>query len=164
PWKAPGATGIQVGVLRRAAGTLGDAMLSVYNRALHERRLPASWMEATMLPIPKDAEWNGDLKRVRPMMLLDTRRKACFRVLTTRRAAAIDAHTVLNEANVGFRAGAQPADKIMMVRAASDVCRRTKRTLYATQVDVKGAFDSVTLATLGDSLRRIRVPDGFIAL
>ena len=163
-WKAPGSSGITAGMIKAAMPVLGQDLAGVFTIMLRNAYIPGKWLDAIMLPIPKDKDWTGSLDRVRSIMLLDVFRKLFLHIVTDRLTVELDRGHALSDWNVGFRRGLHGPDKVAMIRSARDVCAATDRTLFLTQFDVAKAFDSVSLSSLIASFKRVRMPEILIDL
>src|SRR4029079_3918297 len=131
--KAPGLSGIATGMIRQAIPVIGTLLASVYTLMLETGDIPKAWLWAVMHPIAKDREWNGNLDRVRPIMLLDTLRKVFMAIITDRFTHEIERCGVMSPWNVGFRRDLCGQDNVMMIRAMRDLAEQQGVPLYFTQ-------------------------------
>ena len=117
-----------------------------------------------VVPIPKTAEFTGNLDQVRPIALLESTRKIFSAVMTRRLQMAMEQHQVLRGFNMGFRANRQAADLASAIQGLCEASHTARKPIDLLSLDVRRAYDSVSLATLQRSLRRIRVPEGYIRM
>ena len=71
---------------------------------------------------------------------------------------------MLRGLNLGFRANRQAADLAFAIQGLCEASRLAEKPIELLSLDVRRAYDSVSLTTLQHSLRRIRVPEGYIRL
>ena len=117
-----------------------------------------------VVPIPKTAEFTGDLDQLYPIALLESTRRILSAVLTRRPRMAIDQHQALRGSNVSIRANRQAADLASAIQGLCEASHTARKPIDLLSLDVRRAYDSVSLATLQRSLRRIRVPEGYIRM
>ncbi|PFX26424.1 hypothetical protein AWC38_SpisGene8894 [Stylophora pistillata] len=67
PSKAQGPDGIPVWVLKENADLLAGPVSVILNSSFHESRLPPSWKEADVVPVPKQRPINDINKHLRPI-------------------------------------------------------------------------------------------------
>ncbi len=61
--------------------------------------IPDDWKQAYLYPIPKPIDWQSDLTNTRPLILLDTMRKAVMKLLTNRLSRIMAKHNILKGNN-----------------------------------------------------------------
>lgn len=69
PSKAQGPDGIPVWLLKENADLLAGPVSVILNSSFHESRLPPSWKEADVVPVPKQRPINDINKHLRPISL-----------------------------------------------------------------------------------------------
>jgi len=65
---------------------------------------------------------------------------------------------------MGFRVNRQAADLAFAIQGLCEASRMANEPIDLLSLDVRRAYDSVPLTTLQHSLRRIRVPEGYIRM
>jgi hypothetical protein len=163
--KAPGKSGL-VNELWTHVGTRceNELRLLLLNECLRLEDIPTPWKQSVIVPIPKTAEFTGNLDQLRPIALLESSRKILSAILTRRLSQAMEKHRVLRGLNLGFRANRQAADLAFAIQGLCEASRVAGKPIELLSLDVRRAYDSVSLPTLQRSLRRIRVPEGYIRL
>ena len=101
-----------------------------------------------IVPIPKTAEFSGNLDQLRPIALLESSRKALSAILTRRLSQAIEKHGVLRGLNLGFRPNRQAADLAFAIQGLCEASRVAEKPIELLSLDVRRAYDSVSLTTL----------------
>jgi ribonuclease HI/exonuclease III len=162
--KAPGKSGLINELWVYAGLKCKRALLLLLNECLRLEDIPEDWKKGVVVPIPKTAEFTGNLDQLRPITLLESTRKVFSAVLTRRLQQVIERRKVLNGFNLGFRANRQAADLAFAIQGLCEASRTAGRPIDLLSLDVRRAYDSVSLTTLQHSLRRIRVPEGYIRL
>ena len=66
PSKAHGPDGIPAWLLKENADLLAGPVSAILNYSFHESRLPPSWKEADVVPVPKQRPINDINKHLRP--------------------------------------------------------------------------------------------------
>ena len=162
--KAPGKSGLTNELWIHAGLDCEEAFRLLLNECLRHEDIPTSWKQSLIIPIPKTTEFTGDLDKLRPIALLETSRKVLSAVLTRRLRQVIEQHQVLRGFNLGFRANRQAQDLAFAIQGLCEACRVAEKPIDLLSLDVRRAYDSVSLPTLQHSLRRIRVPEGYIRM
>jgi exonuclease III/ribonuclease HI len=162
--KAPGPTGIPNEIYAKMGLGGQQALLVLLNGIIRRGYLPRRWMRGTLIPIPKDQPWTGDLNRLRPIALLEAGRKILSSILTKRLGEIIHGRKVLTGGNYGFTPGQRTGDFVHVLRAVMDEAAASRQGLEVLLMDIKRAYDSVSWVSLAASLRRCRVPQGYISL
>ena len=70
--KAQGPDGIPVWLLKENADPLAGPVSEILNSLFHETRLPPSWKEADVVPVPKQRRIDDINKHLRPISLTTT--------------------------------------------------------------------------------------------
>jgi exonuclease III/ribonuclease HI len=160
--KAPGLSGLVNELWTHAHLKCGAVLRLLLNECLRHEDIPAPWKQSVIVPIPKTAEFLGDLDKLRPISLLETTRKVLSTILTRRLQGVVEKRQVLRGLNLGFRAGRQAADLAFAIQGLCETSRMAGKALELLSLDIRRAYDSVSLSTLQQSLRRIRVPEAYI--
>ena len=162
--KAPGLSGLINELWTHAEWKCSAVLRLLLNECLRHEDIPAPWKQSVIMPIPKTAEFTGNLDQLRPIALLESTRKVLSTILTRRLQGAIEQHQVLRGLNLGFRANRQAADLAFAIQGLCEASRTAGKALELLSLDVRRAYDSVSLTTLQHSLRRIRVPEAYIRM
>ena len=162
--KAPGLSGLVNELWIHAGPDCVKALQLLLNECLRREDIPTGWKKGVVVPIPKTAEFTGNLDQLRPITLLESTRKVFSAVMTRRLQQAIEQHPVLRGFNLGFRANRQAADLAFAIQGLCEASHTAGQPIDLLSLDVRRAYDSVSLATLQYSLRRLRVPEGYISL
>ena len=107
--KSPGEDGIQSELLKLGGEEIHKVLAKLYNECLKQRKIPATWNNATMILIFKKGDKN-DIKNYRPISLLSAMYKLFTRIITARIEKQLDFHQPREQA--GFRRGFSTMDHI----------------------------------------------------
>jgi hypothetical protein len=92
--KAPGKSGLINELWIHAGPDCRTAFRLLLNECLRLEDIPTSWKQSVVVPIPKTAEFTGNLDQLRPIALLESSRKALSAILTRRLSQAMEQHRV----------------------------------------------------------------------
>ena len=162
--KAPGKSGLINELWIHASPRCHELLRLLLNECLAHEDIPEDWKQSVIVPIPKTAEFTGNLDQLRPIALLEATRKILSAVLTRRLRMAIEQHQVLRGFNMGFRANRRATDLAFAIQGLCEASHTAGKPIDLLSLDVRRAYDSVSLDTLQRSLRRIRVPEGYIRM
>jgi exonuclease III/ribonuclease HI len=162
--KAPGPTGIPNEIYKRMGKGCQQTLLALLNGIMQLGHLPRRWMRGTLVPIPKDQPWTGDLNRLRPIALLEAGRKILSSILTRRLGDIIHGRRVLTGGNYGFTPGQRTGDFVHVLRAVMDEASHNRQGLEVLLMDIKRAYDSVSWVSMARALQRCRIPERYISL
>ena len=133
--------------------------------ACGERTSPQPGSKAWSSRSPRRAEFTGNLDQLRPITLLESTRKIFSAILTQTTPARSSSST---ECSAGSTWASerirQAADLAFAIQGLCEASHMAGRPIDLLSLDVRRAYDSVSLTTLQHSLRRIRVPEGYIRM
>src|ERR1043165_4936457 len=82
--KAAGVSGITYEMIRYASKQYKLHLLNLFNGCLKTGLTPTNWKYALLYPIPKPMEWECDINKTRPIVLLEIFRKVFSKIITRR--------------------------------------------------------------------------------
>ena len=162
--KAPGKSGLINELWTHAGPRCKDVLRLLLNECLRLEDIPTPWKQSVIVPIPKTPEFTGNLDQLRPIALLESSRKILSAILTRRLSKPWSSTECSRGLNLGFRANRQAADLAFAIQGLCEASHLAEKPLELLSLDVRRAYDSVSLTTLQHSLRRIRVPEGYIRM
>jgi exonuclease III/ribonuclease HI len=159
---APGPSGISYPLIKK----VGPLALRVFRQlasiCIQEGEIPVKWKLSKLYPIPKGENWNYNLANVRPIILLETFRKAVVRIITHRLDKIIVKHNILQGPNFAGLSGDSTAGPIHIMNNIIEDARQKNNELWVLFQDMRKAFDSVSLEMLKKALLRIKLPNTLI--
>lgn len=141
--KSPGPDGIPAEVIKAAAATVPDILLTVMNTALQRGKFPDIWKTATLKLIPK--EGNSELTpKYRPLCMINGTAKLFEHLINHRLTRELENNGGLSPRQHAFR---QKRSCITAIEAVTDFHDKTRRrgAGWVTAIillDVKNAFNS----------------------
>ena len=159
--KAPGKSGLVNELWIHAGYTCKHALRALLNECLHHHEdIPTSWKQSVVVPIPKTAEQSsaGISTSCVPSPSSSRRARSSRPAILTRRLTHPPRPSRATKCSVGSTWASERTAKQRTSRLPSRGC--VKQAIELLSLDVRRAYDSVSLTTLQRSLRRIlRVPD-----
>eukprot|EP00741_Cyanophora_paradoxa_P023954 tig00021692_g23132.t1 len=140
-------------------------LLSLVAEAIRLRDMPDAVCQGNILGITKQGEWDGDIdNNLRPITLQEVALKLTTGLLNARLSRTIHENGFLRGANYGFRPGCSTDDALHVFNAVLEDAKQYKKPVYVLLQDIRRAYDSVSWESMELSMRRLRVPEGYIEL
>lgn len=161
--KAAGPDGVLSEVIRALPTNARKLLADLFTAFLESQSTPDSWRHCRIYTIHK----SGDAARCsnyRPISLQSVVYKTFASILTRRLTKHVEKHSLLSNAQGGFRANRTCAEKIDLL---SQLVKRHKAKGMESHVlfaDIKKAYDSVPIDALLGTLADHRLDPNFIAL
>ena len=160
--KSAGPSGLPCEFFIRMDDSLLIILEKILGAILRTGQLPAAWKKASIFPISKKGDYDGDLGNLRPITLIDTGRKMFSSLLTTRLSKIMHRHQVLKGLNFGGAEGQQGLDAVHILQTCIDDATIVGKQLQILSLDIKRAYDSVPHQSLEASLQRLKLPQSYI--
>jgi hypothetical protein len=121
---------------------------------------------ANVYPIPKPHEFEGLLKNIRPITLLETARKLLVKILYLRLSKILASHHVFQDGNFAGLPGSSTAPPITILDQLLRNCRFVNfdSPLWIVSQDISKAFDLIDLNMLRLFLLCLKFPVSLIQL
>ena len=130
-------------------------LLKIFNNILDIEEIPRSWSNIHMCLLHKKGDIN-DPNNFRSISLLNHITKLFTTVLTERLFNWVEDRNILQEEQFGFRPGRGCVDAIFTLHSAVSINTRLPgRKVYASFVDFKRAFDSISHSLFWSKLSKI---------
>ena len=127
--KAPGPTGITKELIMGAGEECIKFLQTAYQICMEVGDSPNTWAKSTMCPIPKTADWGGDLSKVRPIVLVEVAAKGLESIWATRLQAVFLEHPhILRGQNFSVLPRTSTDAPLVMMKAVLDTCKETGRS------------------------------------
>ena len=131
----------------------------LFNEILQTGLTSKEWSQGTIYPIPKPKEWENNLNITRPITLLDTCRKIFTKAIANRLAQIFTTHHILSEHNWAALPRNSTQDPIHILQAIIEYIKENNQQAWILCQDMSKAYDSVHIATLKKTLKRIKIPE-----
>src|SRR5260363_70527 len=161
---APGISGIGYTLLRRIGPKTKAYILKLLNKILKEGIYPRKWKIGMIFLIPKIAEWDLTMQKMRPIMLLEAARKCFVRIMQRRLSKAIVKKQILKGLNFAGLPGESTQEPLHIINNLIEGAREKDTELWIVLLDIKKAFNSVSLEGLKAAMKRISFPTQLIHL
>ncbi|GMF35540.1 unnamed protein product [Phytophthora fragariaefolia] len=148
--RASGTDDIPAEILKYGAPVLAPRFAELINTSF-EQGLPLALGEDTLLCLPKPNKPRGQCSSLRPIVLLNTVRKAISPIVLARISPAVD--TYLSSHQSGFRKHRNTVDAVW---AHKRLCARVqcyREVIHVLGIDLARAFDTIDREKLLDVLR-----------
>ena len=155
PNKATGGDGVPARLLRGLSDEIGPALANLINNTLLTRRVPQSWRQATVTPVPKKS---NPLKPsdYRPISILDQMSKLWERHIEH----LLEDFSWTSNQQFGFKKMASTGDALLQAqRTVLQLSSAQKKVqISLMSLDLCKAFDRVPTDRILESLRERKVP------
>src|SRR6266480_3571206 len=142
-------------LIAKAPPTAHDMFRKLAAICYNTAKVPDQWKLTQMYPIPKPSDWEYNLGRTRPIILLECIRKLCTKVMTRRLADICASHEILKGPNfMGLRGESTKIPLHTLANVIEDA-KEKKKELWIAFQDMAKAFDSIGMTPLRKSLQRL---------
>ena len=164
---APGQDEVSTGVWKVAlqgSPSLLKHVTTLFTACLRTATFPTPWKTSVILPFIKDAQKEKSMSNIRPISLQACLGKLFSKLLAHRLGSIFARHPILNPSQRGFIIGGATAKCIDELIDTWEWSRKGGCELYTLFYDIKQAYDSVETDVLTRAMRRLHLPEAFIAL
>src|ERR1051325_8528817 len=162
--KAAGPSKITNEMLQHLGSTLSKHLWQFVCACLRLNDAPSAWKSAELYPIPKPKEWFCDLNNTRPIVLLETTRKAMIRLLNNRLAKIMVDHQVLKGNQFAGLPGTSTFEPLHILNEIVQDAKEQKQEIWVLFQDLSKAYDRVNIPMLRKAMECIKLPSSFINL
>ena len=128
-------------MLRHLPDCALDALLVIFNHLWESGEFPASWREATVIPLLKPGKSGADPLHYRPISLTSCLCKLMEKLVNARLSWFLESKNILAEAQCGFRRNRSTVDHLITLDTVIRTAFRQRRHVGAVFFDVEGAYD-----------------------
>lgn len=161
---APGLDGICNSHLKELSVVNKHNLLNSLNRVLSTGNIPDSWLHYKVIPLRKKACDPNLASSYRSIALASCLRKIFERILNSRLEWFLESRSALSKSQFGFRRAKSTKDNILSLWCAILLSFAKKEFLFASFLDIKGAFDWANIIYLIQKLEATGAPDYFCYL
>ncbi|GBB86000.1 hypothetical protein RclHR1_12440003 [Rhizophagus clarus] len=126
--------------------------------------IPDEWKKATIYLIPKPKLFFANLTNTRPIMLLETPRKAFISLLNRRLSRILKNNNVLKGNQFAALPGNSTFEPIRMINEIIQDAKENNKELWLLSQDLGKAYDRVNIFMLEKAMKRIKILPNFIKI
>lgn len=161
PSKATGPDGIPAWLLKENADLFADPIADIINQSFKEQRLPQSWKEADIVPIPKQKPIKDVNKHLRPISLTPVLSKIAEEYVVDHIKPAILAK--VDEHRYGTVPGSNTTIALIsMIHAWLSATDGNGATVRVVLFDFRKAFELIDHTILMQKLSTFGLPSGIV--
>ena len=163
PNKAPGPSGITIEMLKAMDDDNMERLLDTMNDVVVKGgKVPKSWNETILRPLPKTEAGLYDISKTRPIALMEVALKLMERVIFSRINKVIDDNNMLREEQYGGINARQMQDPIRILAELIEDANITKKELHIFSADLSKAFDTLEYWSQAMSWRALGAPKDMV--
>ncbi|GBC39983.1 RNA-directed DNA polymerase from mobile element jockey-like [Rhizophagus irregularis DAOM 181602=DAOM 197198] len=154
---APGISNISYKLIKKAGAEVNELFRRYTGLCYYLQDIPVKWKISQLYPIPKTYDWDYNLARMRPILLIECLRKCAVKIITKRLGSILSRHAILKGPNYAGLPGESTSTPLTIINSIlEDACEENK-TLWIVSQDMAKAFDSVEMIPLQKALERIKL-------
>jgi len=119
--------------------------------------IPDKWKQAHIYPIPKLIDWKCDITKTRPLMLLDTLRKAVIKIIINRLSSIMTKHSILKGNNFAGLSGRSTEILIKLMNMILKDAKAHKKLIWILLQDLSKAYNRVDLNILRKAMTHLKI-------
>ncbi|PKY33231.1 hypothetical protein RhiirB3_475719, partial [Rhizophagus irregularis] len=154
----PGISNISYKLIKKAGAKINDLFRQYTGLCYLLQNIPLKWKISQLYPIPKTYDWDFNLARTRPILLIECLRKCAVKIITKRFGNILSKHAILKGPNYAGLPGESTSAPLAIINGILEDARDKNKTLWIVAQDMAKAFDSVGMIPLQKALERIRLP------
>lgn len=155
---APGNDGLPYSFYKYLGNSALYYLLDLINTIMITGNIPASWKSQIIIPILKPNKIPSDINSYRPIALSNVISKIAELLVKNRLEWYIEANNLLASTQYGFRKGRSTIDSISIFVTDIRLALSHNKSVIATFLDLKSAYDSVIIPILKNKLDKLKVP------
>ncbi|GET56608.1 reverse transcriptase family protein [Rhizophagus irregularis DAOM 181602=DAOM 197198] len=159
---APGISNISYKLIKKAGAKANDLFRQYTGLCYLLQNIPMKWKISQLYPIPKTYDWDFNLARTRPILLIECLRKCAVKITTKRLENILSKHEILKGPNYAGLPGESTSAPLSIINGILEDAREENKTVWIVAQDMAKAFDSVGMVPLQKALERIRLPPSTI--
>ncbi|XP_058840533.1 uncharacterized protein LOC131696021 [Topomyia yanbarensis] len=151
---APGPDNIKFALLKNLPDSAKKRLLNLFNCFLEQNIVPREWRQVKVVAIQKPGKPASDHHSYRPISMLSCIRKLLEKMILRHLDNWAEANQLLSETQFGFRRGKGTNDCLALLTTEVDIAFAKRQQMTSVFLDIKGAFDSVSIDVLSEKLHR----------
>ena len=149
---APGLDRIKFNLLKNLPDSAKRRLLNLFNKFLEYNIVPQDWRDVKVIAIRKPGKPASDHNSYRPIAMLSCIRKLMEKIILFRLDKWVETNGLLSDTQFGFRRGKGTNDCLAMLSTEIQLAYAHKEQMASVFLDIKGAFDSVSVEVLTEKL------------
>ena len=145
---APGSDSIKFNLLKKLPDSAKRRLLNLFNKCVALNIVPQEWRQVRVIAIRKPGKPASDHNSYRPISMLPCIRKLLEKMILCRLDHWVESNNLLSETQFGFRRGKGTNDCLALLSSEIQLAFAQKREMPSVFLDIKGAFDSVSIEIL----------------
>ncbi|GES89606.1 Down syndrome cell adhesion molecule-like protein Dscam2 [Rhizophagus clarus] len=159
---ASGISNISYKLIKKAGVKVNELFRQYTGLCYYLQDIPVKWKVSQLYPIPKTYDWDYNLARTRPILLIECLRKCAVKIITKRLGSILSRYEILKGPNYAGLPGESTSAPLTIINGILEDAREENKTLWIVFQDMAKAFDSVRMIPLQKALERIRLPHTII--
>lgn len=151
---APGMDGIKFNLLKKLPDVAKKRLLNLFNLLLEQNIVPHEWRQVKVIAIQKPGKPASDHNSYRPIAMISCIRKLLEKMILSRLDRWVEDNNLLSVTQFGFRRGKGTTDCLALLSSDIQLAFAQKREMASVFLDIKGAFDSVSIEVLCEKLHQ----------
>ena len=140
--KATGPDEIPARLLKEAADQLAPMLTTIFQASYNQGTVPTAWLQADVVPIFKKGDPSAP-SNYRPISLTAICWKLMEHIMQSNIMSQLDSHSILNDAQHGFRNKRSYKTQLLMVPADTHKALDNNLQMIGILLDFSKAFDKV---------------------
>ena len=150
---APGMDSIKFNLLKNLPVSAKRRLLNLFNKCVELNTVPREWKQVKVIAIRKPGKPTSDYNSYRPIAMLSCIRKLLEKIILGRLDLWVESNNLLSSTQFGFRRGKGTNDCLALLSSEIQLAFAKKLEMPSVFLDIKGAFDSVSIDILVEKLR-----------
>ncbi|XP_058821163.1 probable RNA-directed DNA polymerase from transposon X-element isoform X1 [Topomyia yanbarensis] len=151
---APGLDRIKFNLVKNLPDLAKRRLLNLFNKLLEQNIVPHDWRQVRVIAISKPGKLASDHNSYRPIAMLSCIRKLLEKMILRRLDNWVEANGLLSDTQFGFRRGKGTNDCLALLSSEIQLAYAKKEQMASVFLDIKGAFDSVSIDVLSEKLHQ----------
>lgn len=139
---APGTDRILYDMLKHLSQETQQTLLSLYNAIWFSCKIPTSWKEAIVIPVPKQGKDPSSVNSYRPIALTSCLCKLFEKMINCRLIHFLESNKLLDPRQCGFREGRSTIDHLVRIEAQIREAFIHKQFFLSVFLDLEKAYDT----------------------
>ncbi|PKY33207.1 hypothetical protein RhiirB3_394622, partial [Rhizophagus irregularis] len=114
---APGISNISYKLIKKAGAEVNELFRRYTGLCYYLQDIPVKWKISQLYPIPKTYDWDYNLARMRPILLIECLRKCAVKIITKRLGSILSRHAILKGPNYAGLPGESTSTPLTIINS-----------------------------------------------